>query len=611
VGAIAGLPDAVQKLLAGHTDAGGFPPGLFGDDDRYRTFSGLPCSLAKALRKAAEQDAGPDPSWSTLAFLLEEEQFVQIANYLLVATNAVEYSLADEVDSVLPLVQDHRYAAYIDSYRYNSRRDVSELQKVMGDLQFEDPRMNTCRMFFRSWNVLDSAGNSIGKAGFRDAHRGFTLPALMEYCGNAAGAVRWEPAFMQEVADDFRGVMPDSDLGVRLTMWFADRVSIEQLKEWEGQLKEDPLGFLRLGDRFDQLNDRDSAIRCYDKSHELAPSCGTTTKVAKYHLDHGDFTKWEQMLLQFLQTEDRGLEHATVQAALAGGYALHGMWRKAKPHAVAAGQTASSWGMKQASYVTEALGEWEESEEWMRGSATAYASVDGYSWYLWCRRTGRGDVKSAEKFAAEFFKVPLGIPQKLGGPVTQLSRNDLVLLGGYHLLQGDRDRALETYRKALAFYPSFTCAFMVSQLSREKGDGAGSAETLAMMKEAATAEVRGEDALTPEAVAAGLAVMELMTTGDASDQRLAHIDALLGKLEEGARCAFAFFVAKELERLEKTDLAEQYWRRSLVMPAYDPTYATLSGVELAKRHGTSRPDDDELDEDDLWPPKPREQQERP
>ena len=47
--------------------------------------------------------------------------------------------------------------------------------------------------------------------------------------------------------------------------------------------------------------------------------------------------------------------------------------------------------------------------------------------------------------------------------------------------------------------------------------------------------------------------------------------------------------------------AEKYWRRSLVTSGRDITAATLAGFELAKRHGTSRPDGDALDEDDLWP----------
>jgi hypothetical protein len=58
----------------------------------------------------------------------------------------------------------------------------------------------------------------------------------------------------------------------------------------------------------------------------------------------------------------------------------------------------------------------------------------------------------------------------------------------------------------------------------------------------------------------------------------------------------------ELDALGKKEEAEKYWRRCLVTPEADWGSTTLAGFELAKRHGTSRPDDDALDESDLWVP---------
>ena len=83
--------------------------------------------------------------------------------------------------------------------------------------------------------------------------------------------------------------------------------------------------------------------------------------------------------------------------------------------------------------------------------------------------------------------------------------------------------------------------------------------------------------------------------------RLARIDNLVGDIDPSTRAAFAYFVAQELDALEKTAEADKYWRRALVIPDHDALYGTLAGWKLAKRHGTSRPDDDVLDETDLWP----------
>ena len=113
--------------------------------------------------------------------------------------------------------------------------------------------------------------------------------------------------------------------------------------------------------------------------------------------------------------------------------------------------------------------------------------------------------------------------------------------------------------------------------------------------------VNASDA-TEHSMAAGMAIVGLFRTGDASQERLERIDSLLCELDPTTRGAYAYYVGKELDRLGKTAEADRYWRRSLVIPGGDTPGATLSGWELAKRHSVSRPDDDALDETDLWPP---------
>ncbi len=93
----------------------------------------------------------------------------------------------------------------------------------------------------------------------------------------------------------------------------------------------------------------------------------------------------------------------------------------------------------------------------------------------------------------------------------------------------------------------------------------------------------------------------MLKTGDASEERLARIDKLTGKLAEVTRSAFAYVIGKELAMLGDMKRAETYWRRAVVTPGGDSCCSSLAGFELARLHGTSRPDDDVLDESDLWP----------
>ncbi len=98
--------------------------------------------------------------------------------------------------------------------------------------------------------------------------------------------------------------------------------------------------------------------------------------------------------------------------------------------------------------------------------------------------------------------------------------------------------------------------------------------------------------------------MQLMKTGDASADRLAKIEKLLMEVDGFSRADYCGDLAMELNALGKKEDAERYLRQCLVNPDGNWAHTTLAGFELAMRHKTSRPDDDVLDESDLWPPLP-------
>ncbi len=151
---------------------------------------------------------------------------------------------------------------------------------------------------------------------------------------------------------------------------------------------------------------------------------------------------------------------------------------------------------------------------------------------------------------------------------------------------------------------------MVARLSREHGSERLFKRELAAIEKLA---VESRMSATPDnakILLAGLAVIRLMKTGDASADRLAKIDARLCAAGPEYYPEFAYFVGKALEDIGESAQAEKYWYRCVRIPDRNWVYTTLSGAELVKRHGTSRPDDDVLDEDDLWPPLPTAQEDK-
>ena len=364
-------------------------------------------------------------------------------------------------------------------------------------------------------------------------------------------------------------------------MWpcvlWAKSPTADQLKDWESQLKDNALALNSLAHLYWDAQDVEGAMRCAQRSIAASPTSGAAVLLAGIWMQRGDLAKWEQTLLDYLQTPDLGLEHGSALNLLAMGYAERGQWQKAKPYAEAFAQTWALQGLFLGARICEGLAAWEESEQWIRGASEGYPQANGFQWYFWCRRNGRGDVEAAARLA-----------QQHAAMFDRQTREMAIFEGAYHLLNGDERSALEAYRAALAFRPSFTCTFMVAQLARTAGDERLRSEVITAMQKArieSTQEAKPEDAKTD---AAGSAILQLMKSGDASAARLEKLEKLLSEIDATACAALSYFVGKELDALGKKDEAEKYWRRSLTIARHDTATATLAGFELAKRHGTSR-----------------------
>ncbi|NLX55886.1 MAG: hypothetical protein GXY58_12290 [Planctomycetaceae bacterium] len=595
VAQLAGLPAPVQQLVADQKPTRGWLSNWFSGRDGEEfgePFSQVPMEIARLLRADSEQTAHGEPSWSALASLLEEEQFVQIAHYFGDAVNATEYPLADEVDRLLPLIKNHRYALFIDGLRYYYDRDVVQQAKLYGGIRVVDPRMNLWPMFTTMANIPDAQGQGLGTVAIDNAHRNFTLQGMREYL--AGYTMRSKPedeAYMSMLANEMHEVAPHADVAIYYAITFTKEPTIEQLKTWEDQLKEHPVSFSALAFHYWKLKDWDAAVRCCKRSLASVPTSDATTLLAELYKQRKDYDNWERTLLDYLQTDDLGLKHQGVQSVLARGYATRGQWAKAKPIAQKCAATWSFTGLYLASEICEGLAEWEASEQYMRDLCEGYPTSAAYLWYFWCRRTGRGDVAAARKMADTYFAAP-----------HHETRERAIYEGVFHLLNDDAAQGLVAYRKALSPRPSFSCTYMVAQLARAAGDEKLRADVLSTMRKASVEYAEGEDMIEPEVLALGMAIIQLLESGDASDERLSRLDELLGAVGALERSAYAYYVGKELEALGKQAEAEQYWRRCLQTPGHDLPAATLAGYALAKLHGTSRPDADALDADDLWPP---------
>ncbi len=314
--AVPGMPETIREFLPTSARKRAMLGDIFEDPNAEDLFSAVPTFIAKRLREESRQTLSGDLSWSALAYLLEEEQFVQIANYLSVSMNATESSMADEVDAVLPFIKEHRYAGYIDSYRYNKRHEAEAIERAIAKMNIEDSRGNMLRMFRQLWSFRQRGGWGMGRLAASRASCDTTMKGMQEFF--FPYPAMWEtfhmevdPYYVYEV----NAVIPHSEIGVRFSIYAAGNPSTnrleeaDQLEKWEVKLTEDATAYMKLGNWYDSLNDPEKSTRCYEKSMEILPNFDVAKSLATLHWQK-DFDKWKNVYLEFLKSEDLNLEHA-------------------------------------------------------------------------------------------------------------------------------------------------------------------------------------------------------------------------------------------------------------------------------------------------------------
>jgi tetratricopeptide (TPR) repeat protein len=228
----------------------------------------------------------------------------------------------------------------------------------------------------------------------------------------------------------------------------------------------------------------------------------------------------------------------------------------------------------------------------VRAESTSYPSGNGGEWYVWCCRTGRGDVKNAEKLAAQYFTMP----QPDAGDITYMR------LGMYKVMQGDLQAARAEFQKVLAIKRGFTYTCLVAEISKELNDKQAAAEVItAMEKELENPTIERK----PSVLSAGTLMLDLVKNGNPTPERVAAVEQSLVKLPADDRVSavgWCYFIGAELQAAGNKKEAEKYLRRALVDPDRDQILAGLAGLKLAKLNGKSRPDSDPLEAKDLWPP---------
>lgn len=551
-------------------------------DQRKDLFSPLPMQVSRALRQSVDQhgDSG-EPSWQALAQMISEEQFVEAANFLEVSQIAVEHSSEPLVETLMPNVKDHPYAPYIASFTLQRNRQPVEVQQLLTTIRVRDPRGRMQKLIRMSPQTTDASGTTYHElAGEMLWQRDYSQPALGESLATVHPTWWQSPNFIEtfrRLLRDLQTISPDAPQVLRLEMSVTSDPAVTQLADWEKRGQGDPLALRQIGQLWVERKEYESAIHCLERSYSLSPHHDTAINLATAYRSAGQPDKWLPTLERHLRHEDFALGHSIIQRHIAEDYILHGEWKQAEPYALASANTWSTMGLLTASRVYEGMGDWEKSEYWMREAVSNYPSYHGLQWYLWCRRTGRGNLDEASRYAQQYLQTPWIKTEQRGAE--------------YLFLNEMLD---EKYSEALARLlnsPGFA------------GDAYWQMHVVLLAKRLQQTDVfeharRGLLQLAEQAyLESGPAYRDVIHQmfGDGAEESLSEesLDELEGQIaafEPIARSNYRYFLGELLSLSGNQQRAEELWREAVAAGPFDYYNVTLAGDRLSKRHGTSRPD---------------------
>ena len=557
------------------------------DQEQGAQISPHPMALSRALSRDASSEQTPSEcSWTILAQLIAEEQFVEAINAIIVSQDATEHSKEPLIDMVMPLIKEHRYASYVRSYRY-PRGSKSEVYRMVEGMRVVDPRINMWRMYTQLWQAPladQRTGNAM--AWYSIWNRTYSHPGLLDV--SYGRAKQWTSVITQRhhrlFANELAAVSPRSVNAVRFQWEMKEDLSEEQLKEFEADLKADPIGWMTLGHQYYGLNKLDAAIRCYRRSLEISPCKDATVRLADCYYYNDQEELWVPTLESYLEVEDLGLAHGAIHRRIANYHVNKRAWLQAEPHAGEAAQTYSAWGLGLASKVYEGMRDWKRSEWYVSEATKHYPSYStGTEWYFWCRRTGQGDVDSARQFAQKNIEIAS----------KSVILDDALRVFTFRILEGEGPEAIDKFEKQMERdldnqVGDWDRAYLLLNFIRvcnEAGDETLRDKYCEELNEIAEEKFKE----THENWIPLFAGLSSAFCGKAPDEEFfENFDSSMTASIQSYRTNYWYFLGAALHGLGDHQRADHYLGKAAFAQPFDRYCATLAGAMLVKKHGADR-----------------------
>ena len=548
------------------------------DDGRDDAPAGpSPHEAASALVEAGRVGAdSAEPSWGVLGRMIQEEQLLLSVQTLNAMGNAVRYSLADAVKGLMPVVDGHPYASYVESYRIHRDEQPAEFARIVSDLRFVEPQYHMAPALRRFCYVKTKKTKTLGIDAVNGCSHDFTAYSML--------FSRWygtwdeeEDKDRQKFARELKEVSPHCPETLRTEIAMASEPTLKQFQEWEEAAAGLPETMAVLGRRLWWLRQCEDAARCMEKSVSASPNSDVFLELAEVYETLGKPELYVPTLERSLEFETYGLGHASIHSKIAHWLMDEGKWEEAEPHALKAAETYSAWGMECAARCYEGMEDWENSELWIRRQSESYGRRSRLDWYLWCRRTGRGDLEAARQQAREY----------LDPASTQRTYYALGDCSTFHLLEGDRRRAFERLRPYVREGPDVMIIARLLLMAVEFKDRKMQDKACEEMKKWFTPKEDYFGNRTPEFARLVVATLRSEDAQKPDLEAMSRImeldDTLWGRRHSRSyRSEYGYLFGRILELDGQPEEAKKYFRQVVDMKCIDKHCCTLAAHELAR-----------------------------
>jgi tetratricopeptide (TPR) repeat protein len=421
------LPQRLKALV-------GLPPKV----DALVKDSAHEAKIATALideGKAADSSA---LSWTVLGQMIRDARFVIVwrrANFLRYYLGLPMAHVANFLDETRPYIADHPYRPLIQTLAVDPAREKALYSKLLDSIKIPILDFNEVayinavgRIDYNRWPRLDSIAILHGDVIYRDVDN------ILGRIGNMQGPQYEAPKkLFSHICEDISPFSYSAKSALIITDWpYAET----RLEKWGHQVDEQPHVQMTLGWRYHQLKRWDDAKKCFEKALRLSQDKYCYEMLASIYKEQGKMDQWKATLDRFLdEAEDHALDHAGVRVQIANHFMELKQWKEAQPYAEAAAETWASWAMQCAQRCYEGLEDWENAELWASRNAQRYPDTEWGDWFLFCNRTGKGDIEAARDFAVQYANSRLEIA----------SGHDKLAFGCVFQLAGDRKKAIELF----------------------------------------------------------------------------------------------------------------------------------------------------------------------